>query len=41
MLAPGDSAPDVSLLDHEGRAVALSTLWRDGPVALFFLRHLG
>lgn len=35
MLEPGDSAPDFSLLDQDGRAVKLSD-FRGQPVVLFF-----
>jgi peroxiredoxin len=37
----GDPAPDVELLDVDGRPVRLSTLWSDGPAVLAFLRHYG
>lgn len=40
-LAPGDRAPDVTVLDAQGRPVALSEIWRRGPVVLTFLRHFG
>jgi hypothetical protein len=40
-LAVGDAAPDLILLDPEERPVALSSLWRRGPLALIFLRHFG
>jgi peroxiredoxin len=36
----GDMAPDVELVDVEGASVQLSTLWRERPVVLVFLRHL-
>jgi peroxiredoxin len=37
----GDPAPDLDLIDHEGRPVRLSSLWSDHPVHLFFMRHFG
>jgi peroxiredoxin len=37
----GDGAPDVEVLDPQGRAVRLSSLWADRPVVLAFLRHYG
>jgi peroxiredoxin Q/BCP len=36
MLNTGDTAPDFELLDESGAARKLSTLLKDGPVALFF-----
>ncbi len=39
--AVGAVAPDLALLDAEERTVALSTLWKQGPLALIFLRHFG
>jgi peroxiredoxin len=40
-LAIGDAAPDVAVFDVSGRNVALSEMWRRGPVVLTFLRHFG
>lgn len=40
-LAIGDTAPDVAVLDVHGQNVALSEMWRRGPVVLTFLRHFG
>ena len=40
-LQPGDLAPDAEMIDAQGKAVALSSLWADGPVLLTFLRHFG
>ncbi|HOM17421.1 MAG TPA: peroxiredoxin-like family protein [Thermoguttaceae bacterium] len=37
----GQQAPDVLVRDTEGQEVRLSTLWKDHPAVLFFLRHLG
>ena len=37
----GDSAPDLTLRDHDGAEVRLSSYWREQPVALIFLRHFG
>jgi peroxiredoxin len=38
---PGDLAPDLELLDTDGRPVRMSTLWSDGPAVLLFWRHWG
>jgi peroxiredoxin len=38
---PGDAAPDIDAIDAEGRAVRLSSVWRDGPGLLLFWRHWG
>jgi peroxiredoxin len=40
-LTVGDPAPDLALADDERRQVRLSELWRNGPLVLFFVRHLG
>ena len=40
-LAIGDAAPDVAVFDASARNVALSEMWRRGPVVLTFLRHFG
>lgn len=37
----GQQAPDVLVRDCQGQEVRLSTLWKDQPAVLFFLRHLG
>jgi peroxiredoxin len=37
----GDPAPDAALVDSEDSAVRISTLWREKPLVLVFLRHLG
>jgi peroxiredoxin len=37
----GDPAPDVTVLDTQGKPVTLSEYWRDGPILLTFLRHFG
>lgn len=34
-------APDVQLLDADGRAVRLAALWARQPILLAFLRHFG
>ena len=39
--AVGASAPDAEALLSDGNPARLSGLWRDGPVALVFLRHFG
>ena len=43
MSAPGvgDRAPDATLLDLDGGEVALSSLWKDRPAVLVFLRYFG
>lgn len=35
-LRPSDPAPDFTLNDQDGNPVSLSTLWKQGPVVLFF-----
>ena len=40
-LAVGDSAPNVTLRNDEDRPVRLPDLWREKPLALFFVRHYG
>jgi peroxiredoxin len=40
-LAPGTPAPDLALLSSDGATLQLSSLWRERPVLLFFLRHFG
>ena len=40
-LMPGDPAPDAFITLADGTRHALSDLWREGPLALVFLRHLG
>lgn len=37
----GDAAPDLDLLDVDGRSVRLSRTWGDGPGLLLFWRHWG
>lgn len=37
----GDMAPDVTVRRDDGSEISLSQLWRDNPVVLVFLRHLG
>ena len=37
----GDSAPDVTVADHQGRPLKLSQSWASRPLVLIFLRHLG
>jgi hypothetical protein len=36
-----DALADIVLSDHDGNEVRLEDLWRDGPVALVWLRHYG
>ena len=40
-LQAGQLAPDVRLLDTEGREVALSSTWAERPALLLFFRHWG
>lgn len=37
----GDAAPDLELRDNTSPLVRLSTLWRERPLALLFVRHFG
>lgn len=39
--APGTEAPDLTLADHTGAEVSLSSFWSDGPALLMFWRHFG
>ncbi len=39
-LAAGERAPDVTVQGERG-AVQLSDLWREGPLVVAFLRHMG
>lgn len=39
--AVGDQAPDIEAPDETGTSIRLSHLWRDRPLVLVFLRHLG
>lgn len=39
--ATADALADIVLPDHEGTDMRLGDLWRDGPVALVWLRHYG
>ncbi|MCX6058835.1 MAG: peroxiredoxin-like family protein [Chloroflexi bacterium] len=36
-----DPAPDVKLLDEDGKPIQLSSLWRDKVLVLAFTRHFG
>lgn len=40
-LRPGDPAPEVEIEDAAGEPLALSSLWRERPALLVFLRHYG
>ncbi len=40
-LVAGSPAPDVELQDDAGQFVRLSSLWRERPLVLVFIRHLG
>jgi peroxiredoxin len=37
----GDLAPDAVLTDHDGQAIALSSLWSATPLLILFWRHFG
>jgi hypothetical protein len=39
--ARADALADIVLPDHEGHDTRLGDLWREGPVALVWLRHYG
>lgn len=39
--ARADALADITLPDHEGAEVRLGDLWKEGPVALVWLRHYG
>ena len=39
--ARADALADITLRDHDGTEVRLGDLWKDGPVALVWLRHYG
>jgi hypothetical protein len=39
--ARADDLAELMLEDSEGRDVRLGDTWRDGPVALVWLRHYG
>lgn len=34
-------APDATVVDRDGKPVALSSLWEHRPLVLVFLRHFG
>ena len=36
-----DELGNLMLPDHDGNSVRLADLWRDGPVALVWIRHYG
>ncbi len=40
-LKVGDAAPRIQVMDADGNAIALSSIWSDKPVVLTFLRHFG
>jgi peroxiredoxin len=40
-LKPGDSAPDITLLDIHGNRVQLADFWKNGLTLMSFLRHFG
>jgi hypothetical protein len=39
--ACADDLAELTLKDEDGRDVRLGDTWRDGPVALVWLRHYG
>ena len=39
--ASADALGRITLPDQDGQEVRLEQLWRDGPVALVWLRHYG
>jgi hypothetical protein len=39
--ARADAFENIVLPDHDGNDVRLGDLWRQGPVALVWLRHYG
>ena len=39
--ATAEALADITLPDQDGNEVRLRDLWRDGPVALVWLRHYG
>ncbi len=39
--ATADALADIVLPDQDGNETRLGDLWRDGPVALVWLRHYG
>jgi prostamide/prostaglandin F2alpha synthase len=39
--SPAEALHDIVLPDQDGNEVRLGDLWRDGPVALVWLRHYG
>ena len=40
-LQVGDAAPDLTLPDHTGEMVQLSSLWSESPAVVLFWRHFG
>ena len=40
-LKTGDVAPNLNVVNADGEAIELSSLWADKPVVLAFLRHFG
>jgi peroxiredoxin len=40
-LSPGAAAPDLTLVDEDGRQVRLADLWQQRPLVLLFVRHFG
>jgi hypothetical protein len=41
LLKVGEAAPDLDVLNAEGREVLLSSFWTDRPAVVALLRHFG
>ena len=41
MLDRADDLAAMTVLDEQGHAIVLGTLWRERPVVLVFVRHFG
>jgi hypothetical protein len=41
MLTRADDLAKMTVLDEQGKAVELGTLWKDKTAVLVFLRHFG
>ena len=40
-LKVGKAAPDLPVVNADGETINLSSVWRDTPIVLTFLRHFG
>jgi peroxiredoxin len=40
-LRRGDKAPDVEVIDADGKEVSLASVWEEGPALVLLWRHLG